>query len=416
MQQQNDATNAVLAAEIAVRYAHYWELYWAILNETAARIAEEAPLFAGIASETATRIIADAYIEGEIANLTSLVVTAEQYEAYSIAKFMAIMNSITTLTAELAADTAARISADQLLTEQGAISDAAIDYLITVFGHDQHDRIVQDVLIDEWIAALQGMGSGIDTINGRSGTLHDIDIVSTNALTTITSNTGQVHFRNNAIRTLQGVGPAAGGNIVLTVQPPLGVAADGAHGIHIFDGSGIVGPNSLELLGFIAGMPLYTFPGPISPMGSPYQAMPCYFGMYNGGTCGWSAPDTATYIVQVSVTLTIDLQNGLYPPSVHINMALGVGPRNAILAAPWDFVEGGGGLLTIVDGANAGAATLLSDFQMDMGLTATTVVEGAGSPGCFDSCGYGVWVFFNGYLQGNSVQAASVMYRVTKVP
>ena len=423
LQQQNDATNVQLAAEVIARESGFWELYWAILNETSARIAEEAPLFTAIANETAARISADLFIEAEIYNLTLGVVAAEAYEAFSISKFMILMQNITDLVNALTLDTAARIAADIALTEQGALADAAIAYLADTFAHDVHDRTVQDVLIDEWIAAIQAMnGGGIFTINGRSGdTHHDIDIVSTNFLTTITEpSPGQLIFTNNAVRTMQGVLPDGAGNIVLTVQPPLNVVANGPHGLHIYSTSLPIGPNIDTLFG-MSGVPIplsnyATVPAAV------YSTIPCMFPSFNGGSCGWSAPDSNTYIVQVTVVLTVILKpHSIFPAAVHLNMGLGVGTYSDVANNAWEEFEPTTGLIRTSDGANAGDGEVpIRNPTFDMGLTATTIVQGGGSGGCWFNCGYGVWIYLKGFIQDSTsdvvVQAITAQYTVTKVP
>ena len=418
LQQQNDATNAELAAETPVRLAGFLELYWAILNETAARIAEEAPLFIQLANETADRIAADTYLAAEIANLTTMVETAEAYALFSTAKFMIIMQNISDLNNSLTTETEERIAADTLLTEQGALADATIAYLTTTLEHETHDRIVQDVLIDEWIAALQTLGLGIESINNHNGSINNnVDIVSTNILTTITApSPGQLIFTNNAVRTLQGITPAPGGNIVLSVGAGLTIAPFGPHGLHVASTTSTIGPNTLVLSATAIGP--FSYPGLINPPGGAYMAMPCNFPMYNGNTCGWSPLDTDTYLVQVSATLTIQTQSappGINPAAVHVNMGLARGPYNSALAGPWATTEGSGGALDIVDGANAGNALLLANYVLDMGLSCTKVVQGPGFPGSFPAGGYGVWIFFNGYLQGGTVMAITATYHVTKV-
>lgn len=418
LQQQNDATNAQLAAEAITRFDGFIELYWAILNETAARIAEEAPLFIQLANETADRIAAENYLAGEIANLTTMVEAAEAYDLVSTAKFMVIMQNISDLNTRLTTETEQRIAADTLLTEQGALADSTIAYLTTTLEKDIHDRIVQDVLIDEWIAALQLLGVGIESINNHNGSINNnVDIVSTNALTTITApSPGQLIFTNNAVRTLEGITPAPGGNIVLSVGPGLTIAPFGPHGLHVASTTSTIGPNVLVLSATAIGP--FSYPGLINPPGGAYMAMPCNFPSYNGNTCGWSPLDTDSYLVQVSATLTILTQSsppGINPAAVHMNMGLARGPYNSALAAPWATTEGSGGALDIVDGANAGNALLIGNYVLDMGLSCTKVVQGPGFPGSFPAGGYGVWIFFNGYLQGGTVMAITATYRVTKV-
>jgi hypothetical protein len=419
LQQQNDATNAELAAETPVRLAGFLELYWAILNETAARIAEEAPLFVQLANETAARIAEDTYLEAEIANLTSMVEAAEQYDIFSTAKFMIIMQNISTMDALLTAETVARIAADALLTEQGALADATIAYLTITLAKDTHDRIVQDVLIDEWIAALDSLGLGIESINGHTGAMNNnVDIVSTNAQTTITvPSPGQLVFTNNAVRTLQHVPPLSpAGNIAFVAGPGLSIVPFGLHGLHITSTSTIIGPNYLVLTATAIGP--FSLPNAIDPPGGVYLSMPCNFPFYNGNTCGWSPTDTNTYIVEVSATLTVSVHtpDGINPAAVHLQMGIGRGTYNAAIAAPWATTEGLGGALDIVDGCNSGSALLFSNYVWDAALSATTVIQGPGSPGSWPAAGYGVWLFFKGYVQSSSiVMAITATYRVTKV-
>jgi hypothetical protein len=417
LQQQIDLLNAELAAESIVREAGFQALYWAISNETAARIAEEAPLFSGLANETATRTAIDVFFADEIANLTAGVVQAEQYETYSKSVFTSIFANITSLQVLLANEVAARIAEFALLTEQGAISDAAIAYLTTTLEHEIHDRTVQDVLIDEWIAALQVLGLGIESINGQTGSINNnVDIVSLNALTTITApSAGQLLFTNNALLTLEGVPPNGSNNIALAVGPGLNLVGNGPHGLHISASYMPIGPNVVTLLGAQAN-PIVTS----GMVGSNYISLGCVFlANYNGGTCGWSAPDSGTYIVHISATVTACVSSdGPDPTVVHVNMALGRTSYNAAQAAPRAFTENTGGVLDIVDGSFIGTALSVgNNYCMDMGLTATTIVQGAGVAGSGGiASGYGVFPYFQGALQVLTLQPITVYYHVTKVP
>ena len=418
LQQQDDLLNAELIAEAMTREAGFLSLYWAILNETAARIAEEAPLFDGLANETAARIAIDIFFAEEIANLTSRVVQAEAYEAFSRAEFLAIITNITNLQLLLINEIAARIAGDALLTEQGALADATIAYLTTTLEHEIHDRMVQDVLIDEWIAALQAMGTGIHSINGQTGSINNnVDIVSTNALTTITvPSPGQMYFTNNALLTLQGVPPDPAGNIVLTTGPGLNIVGMGPHGLHITSTFMPIGPNEVTLTGMQGA--IIPFSGII---GSNYLTVGCVFPIFNGANCGWSAPDSGTYIVHVSATITMCVSShmpGPVPTAVHVNMGLSRGSTyNAALANPRLYTENTGGVLDIVDGSYIGTAEITLNYCMDMGLSATTIIQGAGVAGSGGiASGYGVFAFFQGALQDVNALATTVIYHVTKVP
>jgi len=415
LQQENAETNAALAIESMTRAANFFSLYWAITNETAARIAEEAPLFSGIANETIARIAADTYLAAEISNLTSRVVSAEMYQAFSEATFALIISNITNLQRILANEIAARIAGDALLTEQGAIADAAIAYLTTTLENDIHERMVQDVLINEWIAALQAMGTGIESINGQTGHINNnVDIISTNALTTITApSPGQLLFTNNAVLTVQGAVPNGADNLGLQPGAGMSIFPSGPHGVVVASLYSPIPPNSIVLSGY-RGFNM-DFDGQIS---SAWQMMTCnFFPTYNGGNCGWSAPDTGTYIVDVSATVTVCVStpNGVFPTAVHINMALAKSTVDYAMAHASLTTEEEGGILEAADGSFVGDALIISGYCMDMGLSATTVAEGPGSPGCWQNCGYGVWAFFNGYIQGISVEPISMIYRVTKV-
>jgi hypothetical protein len=420
LQQQDDLLNIEIPAEAATREAGFLALYWAILNETAARIAEEAPLFSGIANETAARILIDNFFAAEISNLTSSVVEAESYEAYSKSTFLAIIANITHLQLVLSNEIAARIAGDALLTEQGAISDAAIAYLTTTLEHDIHDRYVQGVLINEWIAALDAIGKGIESINGQTGSINNnVNIVSTNVLTTITvPSPGQMIFTNNALLTIDGVSPNAGGNIALTVGAGLTIAPDGPHGFILGSTYMPIGPNEVTLTG--TRLTPMSFPG---PQDTPFTSVGCIFPAYNGGFCGWSAPDRNTYIIHVSATLTMCVTNdGGNPTSVHLNMGLARTTYTAAEANRLCITENTGGQVDVVDGSFIGSAllSLSNAYCMDMGFTATTVMEGAGVSGGDGgvTTGYGVFVYFNGYIQNIGTAAAepiTVTYHVTKV-
>jgi hypothetical protein len=416
LQQQDNLLNAELAAESATREANFLSIYWAILNETAARIAEEDVIAWGISNETASRIAIDTFFAAEIANLTSAIIVAEQYEAFSKLTFISLIANITNLQTVLVNEIAARIAGDALLTEQGALSDAAIAYLTTTLEHDIHDRMVQDVLINEWIAALDAIGKGIESINGQTGSINnDVDIISTNVLTTITAPTaGTLLFTNNAIVTMQGVGANSFGNIVLEGGTGVNVVANGPHGLHISTPYAPIGPNSVTITGATASP--FNFDGNIND----WLFFGCYFTPYNGGDCGWSAPDTNTYIVQVSAVLTICASQvgGIYPSANHINMAVS---RTTSLANAFGrevvTTENAAGVLDVVAGSYVGNGQLPpNSYCIDLAMGATTIVEGPGVAGSGGlNPGYGVFVFFQGTIQGITASPVTVTYIATQV-
>ena len=421
LQQQDVMLNNELAAEAAARAAGYIALFWGINNETAARIAEEDVINATLHNETAARIAIDMFFAAEIANLTAGVVSAEQYEVYSKYIFSILRSNVTYLQTLLGNDIAARIAGDALLTEQGAIADAAIAYLIATLAQDIQQRMAQDVLINEWIAALDAIGFGIESINGQTGHIHnDVDIISTNSLTSITvPSPGQMVFTNNAIVTLQGVGAAAGGNIALVGGTGVNVVAMGAHGLHVSTPYTPIGPNSVVLQG-IASI-TFSNAGTIDR----WFSVGCPFPEYNDGGggfgyCGWSAPDTQTYIVQVSATGTVcTYAAGIYPMAAHIEMAFARTDYTTASAHPHVSTEDEGGVLDVVDSTFIGNAEVAL-FCADLGLSATTVVEGPGvlNSGGLNS-GYGVFVFFSATIQGVQEMypmPVTVTYHVTKVP
>ena len=407
LQQQEDQLNAELAADSMTR-------------ETAARIAEEDIIAGDLANETAARTAIDIFFAAEIANLTNAVIVAEQYEVFSKATFLSLILNITNLQTVLFNEIAARIAGDALLTEQGALSDAAIAYLTTTLEHDIHDRMVQDVLINEWIAALDAIGKGIESINGQTGSIrNDVDIISTNVLTTITAPApGTLLFTNNAIVTMEGVGAAAGGNIVLEGGTGVNVVANGPHGLHISTPYAPIGPNSVTIAGSTATE--FNFDGNIND----WIYVGCFFQDYNTGgggfgTCGWSAPDSSTYIVQVSAQLTIcpSQVGGIYPSANHINMAFARTNLDYALAHAAVDTENTGGVLDLVAGSYVGNGQLPpNSYCIDLAMSATTVVQGAGVAGSGGlASGYGVFVFFQGTIQGIRAQPVSVTYLVTKV-
>jgi len=416
LRQQDDLLNVELAAESIIREDNFLSIYWAILNETAARIAEEAIIFDNLANETAARTAIDIFFAAEIANLTSAVIVAEQFEVFSKATFLSLILNITNLQTLLTNEIAARLAGDAFIREQGALSDSAIAYLTTTLEHDIHDRMVQDVLINEWIAALEAMGTGIESINGQLALHNNVDIVSTNLLTTITApSPGTLLFRNNAILTMQGVPPDGGNSFSLNGGAGVNVVPVPPHGLHIFTPFNPIGPNYLVLQGYAGGT--FDFnPGDINNW---LSFGPNMESAYNGpaGYYGWSAPDSATYIVQVSATLTICVTGaGIFPSANHINMAFA--RTNWVYASTHATVntENTGGVLDAVAGSFIGDSESLPGFCMDLAMSATTIVQGAGVAGGGGiSNGYGVFVFFQGTIQGIVAQPIAITYRVTKV-
>ena len=414
LQQQDDLLNTELAAESVIREDNFLSLYWAILNETASRIAEEDIINNTLTNETAARTAIDIFFAAEIANLTNAVIVAEQFEVFAKATFLSLILNITNLQTLLINEIAARLAGDALIREQGALSDAAIAYLTTTLEHDIHDRMVQDVLINEWITALDAIGTGIESINGQFALNNNVDIVSTNFLTTITAPTpGTLLFRNNAILTMQGVHPDGGNSLSFLGGAGVNVVGLPPHGLHISTPFAPIGPNYVELTGTTGTE--FSFDGNINdwiPFG-------CHFPLYNGANCGWSATDSNTYIVQVSAALTICVSSvGIFPSANHINMALARTNYLYAIAHAAVSTENIGGVLDAVDGSFIGTAeAVASHYCMDLGLSATTIVQGAGqndNNGGY-STGYGVFVFFQGTIQGVNAQPVTVTYRVTKV-
>lgn len=431
--QQIDAATLDLIAESATRESEYETLLVNITTETDVRIANEQVLFYGVANETDARIAADIIIDEGIANVTAMVLSAEAYDIFSDSKFADLMANITYMDNLLMAEINERIASRQAFANAGAASDNMIAYLIAALAAEIHEREVYDVLIDQAIAYLAaGAASVVTSINFRNGTNGNMDILSANAnALSIITVPGKLTLTSHVVCTINGVFPdPSTKNIFFTAGAGMVITTSGGPPNWTVGASGTFLPPNYATLSGAGVLGLTTYPT-LTPGDANFEWLPvgCVFQPFNGGTCGWTAPDTGTYIVHISATFTLSLL-GAQHNSIHFSMGTGKGVQLDTLASPFAFPEISGltnGAIFPLDSVHVGSYAVTTSQYFDVHLSGTVVVaSGSGMDvgGCsgsvWASCGYGLPVYFkvtNGRLLNNNqvlVQAAYVLYTWTR--
>lgn len=275
---------------------------------------------------------------------------------------------------------------------------------------------------------IGGTGALVTTINGQNGTAGNMDIISTTpAVITITTVAGLLTFVNHGICTINSVSPNSGtGNVAFVAGPGTTIDTVGMppNTWRISSTVVPVPPNYQEMIGVM---------GPDVSLPTIDQSDPdrnwvtvgCGFPPYNGGTCGWTAPDNGAYVVQVIATFTVQ-RLGSQHNSMHMSMGVYIGPQTNAGIHPSGAIPEVNGVITALDSAHFGDYRSPSTM-VDVSLSATVVVQGAGQnvAGCLDgfgfpTCGYGVSVYFKGtngdisFMNDLRVSVGIITYRWTR--
>ncbi len=120
------------------------------------------------------------------------------YTQYSIQQFMIKMANISHMDTLLINEMAAEQAGYLLLQGQSVLIQQTINYLVTRLAKEVHDRTIMYELNKEWLDALSVNVSGVlMAINTQTEINHNLDVVSTNGLTTIS--TSQASERRRAL-------------------------------------------------------------------------------------------------------------------------------------------------------------------------------------------------------------------------
>ncbi len=204
--EEQAVTGAAIDAEIATRTAEDAQLLALITAEIAARVAAQQMLNASLAAEIAARLAADALAFSQLANLTARIDLLTAYNVYAQQQFVLKFAAFASLDAALAAETAARIAADNVLAAQDTAQQAFIVAFSAQLAAEIAARTAEDVAQLTAVEAI--LGPGILYINNKSAVNHNIDFLSDNAGFTIGSGgTNVVTITNHAILTVDGQSP-----------------------------------------------------------------------------------------------------------------------------------------------------------------------------------------------------------------
>ena len=282
-------------------------------------------------------------------------------------KMANISHMDTLLINEMAAEQAGYL----LLQGQSVLIQQTINYLFMRLAKEVHERTIMYELNKEWLDALSVNVSGVlMAINTQTEINHNLDVVSTNTLTTITTVQGLMTFKANGILTVNSV------------------AADSTTGDLGFSaGSGISlsspSPNTWQIS---------------NPAGPAIDRTPQYqfglwtihsgYGCLDGNTNGWYAyfnnpsfwtiGTSGTISLQMTVTLTVNLQNKNQGTSFGLSLM----DNSFGIPAAWWSVSDPCVLFKIqdydvspIDSVNIGTSELNGPVYLDIVLGYTGIVS-----------------------------------------
>jgi hypothetical protein len=470
---QNAELSARLPPETAIREANFWLLYWAILNETATRINEHMVLMQRLANETADRIAGDDALNAQLPPLDMMVTMAEQYNVVSMNKFMLIMAQITQLDTDLQTEIQTRIALQNQKYAQAALADQTINYLNVTLAKEAHDRAIKDMLLMTQLNAALGLGHGLFSINGQLPIGNNFTISSSNPVTLIYPHVapppcgksgkcdppdGRIVFENRGIYTINGVERnSTNANIDLVAGNKMFLEYPAPHSLLI---GTFINPTPSNLV-YLKGTNDQTYSTPdMTPLfGScvdfqgnattcgpaakkvwlPVLPQSCAlrgFPLYNGNTCGWTAPTNGTYIVEIVATLSITLN---YPYGNWLStFSLAIQDNTAPSDYMCDVIHPEtGGCMTTRDTVTVGGPRFLyttpvfqvllvpTEFwpvaNIDVVLKTTEIIRtpGGDTAGCFDgttaTCSYGLNPMFTTDIQGVAIRSSTLEYFSTQI-
>lgn len=471
---QNAELASRLPPEAAIREANFWLLYWAILNETATRINEHMVLMQRLANETADRIAGDDALNAQLPPLDMMMTMAEQYNVVSMNKFMLIMAQIAQLDTDLLTEIQTRITLQNQKYAQAALADQTINYINVTLAKEAHDRAIKDTLLMDQLNAVLVLGTGLQFLNGVAPVGYNFTISSSNPITTIyehpsqacqgkdgkcNAKTGRLVFENHGIATINGVARNdTTGCIEFLTGDGGHVPSPGPHSLLIGSPFNPTPPNRVYLKGNSSiaystadVTPLFgscvTLQGNATSCGPhakkiwlPVLPVDCAlrnFPLYNGNTCGWTAPENGTYIVEIVATFSVTMN---FPYGNWLStFVLAIQDQTAPSDYQCEFVHPEtGGCMTARDTVTVGGPRFLytrppsfavnlvpSQFwpesNIDVVLKTTEIVNtpGGDTSGCFDgstaTCSYGLNPMFTVDIQGISIRATTLEYFITQI-
>ena len=335
LEQQHAQLALDLDAETLIREAEYLYLLYAIGNETQTRIANELIIAWLIGNETAAREAVDVVFAMNITTLFDLVNITEAFQIFSQNKFMQLMANISFLDALLTNETEQRNASDVLLFAETAQQNQTLSYLDMTLIREIHNRTVFEDLLFETLAAINAMGFNtsktVKSIDGQGpDTNGNVNIVSANARTVITTTPGSVVIDNKGIFTINSIAPSAG-DIGFVAGTNVGIDTVG------------MPPNTWRVS--------YTGPPPIPPGFSTSMVTGVMVTPLVVPELTWTyfftamvPPGAGTWAVEIEATLT--LQTASLGTYAVVQLAVlpgdGEGLCNIVLPEP-------GGCLTLVD-------------------------------------------------------------------
>lgn len=463
LEQQNAELAAEIPPETAERLANYLLLLSLIQNETDTRIWEQQYLTDLLNNETAARVAADLLLYPQIVNITMMVQMAEQYNIYSRAKFMILMNNITSLDQRLTVEIDTRTAAYRLLEITGAQHQSTIDYLFSKLAKETHDRTIKDELLQEQLNFIMSMTDGLKSINGVGPTDSRVKFTSPNPVTTFGNGGnpkgGNLIIFNNGIYSINGVTrEPTTKDIAFIAGERMTITQTGLHELTIATDLLPTAMNIVHLSGTYALS--YVTPdqsmfgsctdfnntiipcGPAAkkawlPVLPPNDCSQRGFPLYNGNTCGWSAPSNGTFIVEIVVTLSVTLNYPYGNKLTTFSLAIPeVGVSDAICTIAYPET---GGCMKVVDTVTVGGSIWYFDpptgqavltnfvywpkFELEVVLKSTEIIyvptQGTDTSGCFNglktTCGALINPMFNADYQTVGVLSATVQYTASKI-
>lgn len=415
LQQQIDALKKQLDQESATRAMNYLILYWDIVNETATRIMQQNLINQTIQETIAARVADDMLLQPQLLNLTMMVEMAELYDLEAAKQFMIKMANITFMVNLLETEIAQRIAADNILYQQGIQIDQTIGYLQMLLAQEIYNRTCRDQLVDE-ILSLITVNGYVTNINGVYGLNGDVVIRSLTPVTSIGQITGTVFIMNNGFATINGTTPDPT-NFNVDVIGDNGIVVNNTYPyqLEIYSTIVVVAPNIVILNGFQTyGL------GFVTPGNTYFTPIGCFYSYYNGNTCGWTAPDTGTYMVHVAMTLSVATTNARF------FFSLGLATEFS-----QSFVESSSSCTTGYPQNNqncifgqdyvAMVQPSPSNGRADVYLSSTVIVQGNGqfTGGCLNSglafCGYAVYPRIAIYDNVVTLYAAQAVITATRL-
>lgn len=258
--------SAAIDQEIVTRTTEDIYLLQLITIEIAERIAAQNQLNATLQEEIENRTISRDYYFWLMANLTARMQIISAFDAYAAQQFMIKMANLTNLKDALAAETAARIAADNFFAAQDAMQLNEIAQFTVLLAQEIAARQAEDMYQMGIINGL--LTTGLYTINDVGALNNNIDIVSPNPIYVIgNGGTNVITIKYNGVMSLGGAtgDPAnynvdfvPGNNVFVTPDIP-------GHSLTIGLVDIAIPPNRQYYSGFVT---------PISPAVFPFNNAP----------------------------------------------------------------------------------------------------------------------------------------------